>query len=31
MSDQFEVQFDGALLRGEASGFGMPVVFLHAG
>lgn len=31
MSDQFEVRFDGAVLRGEAAGFGLPVVFLHAG
>ena len=31
MSDQFEVRFDGAVIRGEAMGFGMPVVFLHAG
>ena len=26
----FEIAFDGALLRGEADGFGLPVVFLHA-
>lgn len=31
MSDRFEVRFDGAAIRGEAAGFGMPVVFLHAG
>jgi len=28
--DRFEVQFDGATLVGEAGGFGLPVVFLHA-
>jgi pimeloyl-ACP methyl ester carboxylesterase len=27
----FEISFDGATLRGEADGFGIPVVFLHAG
>jgi pimeloyl-ACP methyl ester carboxylesterase len=27
----FEIRFDGATLRGEADGFGIPVVFLHAG
>lgn len=27
----FEIRFDGAILRGEADGFGIPVVFLHAG
>jgi pimeloyl-ACP methyl ester carboxylesterase len=27
----FEVRFDGATLAGEAGGFGLPVVFLHAG
>lgn len=27
----FEVRFDNAILRGEAEGFGLPVVFLHAG
>ncbi len=27
----FEIPFDGAILRGEADGFGIPVVFLHAG
>ncbi len=27
----FEIAFDGALIRGEASGLGIPVVFLHAG
>lgn len=31
MSNAFEVRFDGATIRGEAAGFGMPVVFLHAG
>ena len=31
MSENFEIAFDGALLRGEAAGFGLPVVFLHAG
>jgi pimeloyl-ACP methyl ester carboxylesterase len=31
MADPFEIAFDGAVLRGEAAGFGMPVVFLHAG
>lgn len=31
MSAPFEIAFDGALIRGEASGFGIPVVFLHAG
>lgn len=31
MSSPFAVRFDGATLRGEADGFGMPVVFLHAG
>lgn len=31
MSEPFEIAFDGALLRGEAAGFGLPVVFLHAG
>ena len=27
----FEIRFDNAILRGEADGFGIPVVFLHAG
>lgn len=27
----FEIRFDGAVIRGETDGFGMPVVFLHAG
>lgn len=27
----FEIAFDGALIRGESDGFGIPVVFLHAG
>lgn len=27
----FEIPFDGAILRGEADGFGIPVVFLHSG
>lgn len=27
----FEIVFDGATLRGEADGFGIPVVFLHSG
>jgi pimeloyl-ACP methyl ester carboxylesterase len=27
----FEIDFDGAVLRGEADGLGIPVVFLHAG
>jgi pimeloyl-ACP methyl ester carboxylesterase len=31
MFNQFEIRFDGATLVGEAGGFGMPVVFLHAG
>jgi pimeloyl-ACP methyl ester carboxylesterase len=31
MSEQFEIAFDGALIRGETAGFGVPVVFLHAG
>ncbi|MEO8884119.1 MAG: alpha/beta fold hydrolase, partial [Devosia sp.] len=29
-TDRFEVHFDGATLVGEAGGFGLPVVFLHA-
>ncbi len=31
MPAPFEIDFDGAILRGEADGFGIPVVFLHAG
>lgn len=31
MASPFEIQFDGALIRGEADGFGIPVVFLHSG
>lgn len=31
MSTRFEVRSDGAVLVGESDGFGMPVVFLHAG
>jgi len=31
MSSPFEIPFDGAVIRGEADGFGMPVVFLHSG
>ena len=31
MSSPFEIPFDGAVLRGEADGFGIPVVFLHSG
>jgi pimeloyl-ACP methyl ester carboxylesterase len=27
----FEIRFDNAILRGESAGFGVPVVFLHAG
>lgn len=27
----FEIEFDGAIIRGEADGFGIPVVFLHSG
>lgn len=27
----FEIRFDNAVLRGESTGFGVPVVFLHAG
>ncbi len=30
MSSQFEIPFDGAIIRGEAAGFGIPVVFLHS-
>lgn len=31
MSSPFEIEFDGAIIRGEAAGFGLPVVLLHAG
>jgi pimeloyl-ACP methyl ester carboxylesterase len=31
MTSPFEIAFDGAVIRGEAAGFGIPVVFLHAG
>jgi len=31
MTSPFEIPFDGAIIRGEADGFGLPVVFLHAG
>jgi pimeloyl-ACP methyl ester carboxylesterase len=31
VSERFEIAFDGALIRGAAAGFGLPVVFLHAG
>jgi pimeloyl-ACP methyl ester carboxylesterase len=31
MAAPFEISFDGALIRGEADGFGIPVVFLHSG
>ncbi|MBL8595850.1 MAG: alpha/beta fold hydrolase, partial [Devosia sp.] len=31
MTSPFEIDFDGALIRGEADGFGIPVVFLHSG
>ena len=31
MTSPFEIPFDGAIIRGEADGFGIPVVFLHAG
>jgi len=31
MSNPFELEFDGAVIRGESAGFGLPVVFLHAG
>lgn len=27
----FEIPYDGAIIRGEADGFGIPVVFLHSG
>ncbi len=31
MTSPFEIAFDGAVIRGEADGFGIPVVFLHSG
>lgn len=31
MADRFEISLDGATLAGESEGFGLPVVFLHAG
>jgi len=31
MASPFEIPFDGAVIRGEADGFGIPVVFLHSG
>lgn len=31
MADTFEIEFDGATFHGETAGFGLPVVFLHAG
>lgn len=31
MTSPFEIPFDGAIIRGEADGFGIPVVFLHSG
>jgi pimeloyl-ACP methyl ester carboxylesterase len=31
MPSPFEIRYDGAVLRGEADGFGLPVIFLHAG
>lgn len=31
MPSPFEIATDGAVLRGEADGFGIPVVFLHSG
>jgi pimeloyl-ACP methyl ester carboxylesterase len=31
MTQPFALEFDGAVLRGESAGFGLPVVFLHAG
>jgi pimeloyl-ACP methyl ester carboxylesterase len=30
LATPFEIRFDGATLAGEADGFGLPVVFLHA-
>ncbi len=30
-TNPFEVRFDGAVIAGESGGFGLPVVFLHAG
>lgn len=31
MTSPFEIAFDSATIRGESAGFGLPVVFLHAG
>lgn len=31
MTTPFEIEFDGATIRGESGGFGLPLVFLHAG
>jgi len=31
MTDRFEIAIDGATIVGESDGFGLPVVFLHAG
>lgn len=31
MTTPFEIAFDGATIRGESGGFGLPLVFLHAG
>lgn len=31
MAETFEIAVDSALIRGQAAGFGVPVVFLHAG
>jgi len=31
MTSPFEIPYDGAILRGEADGIGIPVVFLHSG
>lgn len=31
MPTPFEIEFDSATIRGESDGFGLPVVFLHAG
>ncbi len=31
MTTPFEIEFDGAIIRGESGGFGLPLVFLHAG
>lgn len=30
-TSRFEIPYDGAIIRGEADGFGIPVVFLHSG